>query len=182
MRKGFSLQWKLTLMTAFLVIIACLSLSYFIGKSAVFYMDNIEDSITTIFPQELFSDNSSGNVEVYIDTTQMISDMVRDTQVEFWGKSLLITLVITLISSCLIYFIVGCTLSPLQKFSRQIQEIQAKNLQKPIELKGNAIEIVHLTETFNGMLQRLNNAFLIQKQFSANAAHELLHLRLYKQD
>lgn len=83
MRKGFSLQWKLTLMTAFLVIIACLSLSYFIGKSAVFYMDNIEDSITTIFPQELFSDNSSGNVEVYIDTTQMISDMVRDTQVEF---------------------------------------------------------------------------------------------------
>ncbi|MFR0667716.1 MAG: sensor histidine kinase [Faecalimonas umbilicata] len=173
MRKGFSLQWKLTLMTAFLVIIACLSLSYFIGKSAVFYMDNIEDSITTIFPQELFSDNSSGNVEVYIDTTQMISDMVRDTQVEFWGKSLLITLVITLISSCLIYFIVGCTLSPLQKFSRQIQEIQAKNLQKPIELKGNAIEIVHLTETFNGMLQRLNNAFLTQKQFSANAAHEL---------
>lgn len=173
MKKTFSLQWKLTLMTTFLVIIACFFLSYFISKSAVLYMVNIEDSITTLFPKESFSDNSSGNLEIYLDTTQILSDIVKNTQLEFWGKSFLITSIITLISSFLIYFIVGYTLSPLQKFSRQIQEIQAKNLQQSIVLDSDSVEIVRLTEAFNGMLQRLNNAFLTQKQFSANAAHEL---------
>lgn len=173
MKKTFSLQWKLTLMTTFLVIIACFFLSYFISKSAVLYMVNIEDSITTLFPKESFSDNSSGNLEIYLDTTQILSDIVKNTQLEFWGKSFLITAIITLISSFLIYFIVGYTLSPLQKFSRQIQEIQAKNLQQSIVLDSDSVEIVRLTEAFNGMLQRLNNAFLTQKQFSANAAHEL---------
>lgn len=54
MRKRLSLQWKLTLTTALLVIIACLSLSYTISKSAIFYMGNIEDTVTTIFPEGLF--------------------------------------------------------------------------------------------------------------------------------
>lgn len=173
MRKKLSLQWKLTLTTALLVIVACLSLSYAISKSAIFYMSNIEDTITTIFPEELFSENSSGNVEIYLDTTKILSDMVRSTQTEFWGKSVLITLIVTLLSSFLIYWIVGHTLSPLRKLSLQIQEIQAKNLQQPVLLESDSAEIVRLTESFNEMLHRLNDAFLIQKQFSANAAHEL---------
>ena len=168
-----SLQWKLTLTTALLVIVACLSLSYAISKSAIFYMSNIEDTITTIFPEELFSENSSGNVEIYLDTTKILSDMVRSTQTEFWEKSVLITLIVTLLSSFLIYWIVGHTLSPLRKLSLQIQEIQAKNLQQPVLLESDSAEIVRLTESFNEMLHRLNDAFLIQKQFSANAAHEL---------
>lgn len=173
MRKKLSLQWKLTLTTALLVIVACLSLSYAISKSAIFYMSNIEDTITTIFPEELFSENSSGNVEIYLDTTKILSDMVRSTQTEFWEKSVLITLIVTLLSSFLIYWIVGHTLSPLRKLSLQIQEIQAKNLQQPVLLESDSAEIVRLTESFNEMLHRLNDAFLIQKQFSANAAHEL---------
>ena len=76
-------------------------------------------------------------------------------------------------SSFLIYWIVGHTLSPLRKLSLQIQEIQAKNLQQPVLLESDSAEIVRLTESFNEMLHRLNDAFLIQKQFSANAAHEL---------
>lgn len=173
MKKRLSLQWKLTLMTAFLVIVACLTLSYFISRSAVLYMDDIEDSVIAIFPKELFSEDSSVNVELYIDTTANLSDMVKNTQVEFWGKSLLITSIITLISSTLIYFIVGYALRPLKKLGRQIQDIQAKNMQQPIALESNSIEIVRLTDAFNGMLKRLNDAFSAQRQFSANAAHEL---------
>lgn len=173
MRKKLSLQWKLTLTTALLVMIACLSLSYTISKSAIFYMGNIEDTITTIFPEELFSENSSGNVEIYLDTTKILSDMVRSTQAEFWEKSVLITSIVALISSFLIYLIVGHTLSPLRKLSLQIREIQAKNLQQPVLLESDSTEIVRLTESFNEMLHRLNDAFLMQKQFSANAAHEL---------
>ncbi|SHE92744.1 Signal transduction histidine kinase [Tissierella praeacuta DSM 18095] len=173
MKKRLSLQWKLTLMTAFLVIVACLTLSYFISRSAVLYMDDIEDSVIAIFPKELFSEDSSVNVELYIDTTANLSDMVKNTQVEFWGKSLLITSIITLISSTLIYFIVGYALRPLKKLGRQIQDIQAKNMQQPIALESNSIEILRLIDAFNGMLKRLNNAFSAQRQFSANAAHEL---------
>ncbi|WP_312908161.1 sensor histidine kinase [Tissierella praeacuta] len=173
MKKRLSLQWKLTLMTAFLVIVACLTLSYFISRSAVLYMDDIEDSVIAIFPKELFSEDSSVNVELYIDTTANLSDMVKNTQVEFWGKSLLITSIITLISSTLIYFIVGYALRPLKKLGRQIQDIQAKNMQQPIALESNSIEILRLTDAFNGMLKRLGDAFSAQRQFSANAAHEL---------
>lgn len=173
MKKRLSLQWKLTLMTAFLVIVACLTLSYFISKSAVLYMDDIEDSVIAIFPKELFSEDSSVNVELYIDTTANLSDMVKNTQVEFWGKSLLITSIITLISSTLIYFIVGYALRPLKKLGKQIQDIQAKNMQQPIALESSSIEILRLTDAFNGMLKRLGDAFSAQRQFSANAAHEL---------
>ena len=170
MKKRLSLQWKLTLMTALLVIVSCLTLSYFISKSAVLYMDDIEDSVIAIFPKEFFSNDSSGNIELYLDTTANLSDKVKNTQVEFWRKSLLITSIITLISSTLIYFIVGYALRPLQKLGRQIQDIQAKNMQQPIALESNSIEIVRLTDAFN---RRLNDAFSAQRQFSANAAHEL---------
>ena len=118
MKKRLSLQWKLTLMTALLVIVSCLTLSYFISKSAVLYMDDIEDSVIAIFPKEFFSNDSSGNIELYLDTTANLSDKVKNTQVEFWRKSLLITSIITLISSTLIYFIVGYALRPLQKLGR----------------------------------------------------------------
>lgn len=170
MRKTLSLQWKLTLTTALLVIAAYLSLSYAISKSAIFYMGNIEDTMTAIFPEEMFSDHSSGNVEIYLDTTKILSDMVKNTQAEFWEKSVLTAAIVTLLSSFLIYWIVGHTLSPLQKLSVQIQEIQAKNLQQTLPLESDSAEIVRLTESFNEMLHRLNDAFLMQKQFSANAA------------
>lgn len=173
MKKRLSLQWKLTLMTAFLVIAACLSLSYFISRSTILYMDEIKDSVIAIFPKGLLSESSSGNIELYLDTTAGLSDKVKDTQAEFLGKSLLITSMIALISSALVYFIVGYALRPLQKLGRQIKDIQAKNMQQPIDLKSGSIEIVRLTDAFNEMLKRLNDAFSAQRQFSANAAHEL---------
>lgn len=173
MKKKLSLQWKLTLTTAVLVIAACLCLSYAISKSAIFYMGNIEDTVTMIFLDEPLSENPVGNVKIHLDTTKILSDMVRNTQTEFWGKSVLATAVVTLLSSFLIYYIVGHTLSPLQKLSVQIQEIQAKNLQQTLPLESDSTEIVRLTQSFNEMLRRLNGAFLMQKQFSANAAHEL---------
>lgn len=173
MKKRLSLQWKLTLMTALLAVAACLTLSYSISRSAVLYMDDIEDSVIAIFPKEFFSDGTSGDIELNFDTAVNISDKVKSTQVEFWERSLQITLIVTLISSTLTYFIVGYALRPLKKLCRQIQDIQVKNLQQPIALESNSVEIVRITDVFNEMLKRLNDAFSAQRQFSANAAHEL---------
>lgn len=173
MKKQLSLQWKLTLMTAVLVITACLSLSYFISSSAILYMSDIEDSVMAIFPDESFPQGGSEQVEVYLDTPEILSDMIKNTQTAFWGKSLLITAIITLLVSSLIYLIVGYALHPLQQLGTQMQEIQAKNLRQPISLKNSSVEITRLTDAFNAMLARLGDAFLAQRQFSANAAHEL---------
>lgn len=170
MKKPISLQWKVTLVSALMVIISCLSLSYFISTSAIAYMDQIEDSAISIFPQQSeVSQNTSETLELHLDMTTIISDI----QVEFWGKSLLITLIVTLITSALIYFIIGYALRPLQQLGKQIKEIQAKNLKEALVLKSNSIEIIHLTNAFNEMLQRLNSTFFAQRQFAANAAHEL---------
>ena len=173
MKEKLSLQWKLTLTTAFMVVVACLTLSYFISRSAIIYMDRIGNSAIEIIPQPELSADYSDNIELYLDAKAIISDIVKNTQAEFWGKSILITLIITLVISTSIYFIIGRAFYPLQKLSRQFEDIQAKNLQQEIILKSSSIEIVRLTDAFNGMLKRLNDTFSAQRQFSANAAHEL---------
>ena len=171
MKKQHSLQWKLTFITAFIIIISCLSVSYFISRSAMLFFVEIEESAITMLPQESISDGT--NLEIELQPDENFSNVVNNISVEFWIKSLLITLIITLISSSLIFWIIGNALEPLKKFGKQIEEIQAKNLQSPTVSTDGSIEIVRLSNAFNEMLKRLNNTFSAQKQFSANAAHEL---------
>lgn len=173
MKKGLSLQLKLTLMTAFIVVAACLSISYFISNSAALYMNEIGNSAIAILPGGNFSEDNTGDIEVHLDPKAILSDMVKSTQIEFWAKSLLITLIITLIGSSLMYFIVGYALRPLEHFTKQIEDIQAKNLQQSVLPRSKSVEIVRLTSAFNRLLKRLGDTFLAQRQFSASAAHEL---------
>lgn len=173
MGKNRSLQWRLTLITAFIVIVSCLSISYFISKSAVLFFVEIEESAITMFPKEFETEDAYEDIEVTIHPEEEFSEMVKKASVEFWTKSILVTLLISLISSSLMYFIMGYALRPLQRLGKQIEEIQAKNLQKPVVLNNGSVEIIHLADAFNEMLKRLGDAFLAQKQFSANAAHEL---------
>ena len=173
MKKGLSLRWKLTLMTAFMVVVACLSISFFISNSASLYMNEIGASAIAILPGGNFSENNAGDLEVHLDPKAIVSDMVKSTQIEFWAKSLLITLIITLIGSSLMYFKVGYALRPLRNFTKQIEDIQAKNLQLSVLPQSKSVEIVRLTSDFNRLLKRLGDTFLAQRQFSASAAHEL---------
>ena len=173
MKFHLSLRWKLTLMTAFMVITACLAISFFIGRSAILYMDEIGNSAIAILPNTNISTGSSDEIQVDLNPKAILSDTVKNTQLEFWIKSLSITLVITLVFSLLMYFIVGFTLRPLGELTSQIEDIQTKNLNEPILSRSKSTEIERLTLAFNRLLKRLEETFTAQRQFSANAAHEL---------
>ncbi len=173
MKKTKSLQLKLTLATAFLIIISCLTISYSISSFAIVYMSEIEDSAIAILPNDTLATDSEDSFEVALDPKVALSDMFKNTRDEFWAKSLLITLIITIISSLTMYLVIGYALRPLQKLGNQMGEIQIKNLQTPIVSDNADNEIAQLTNAFNKMLSRLGTTFAEQKQFSANAAHEL---------
>lgn len=173
MKFHLSLRWKLTLMTAFMVITACLAISFFISRSAILYMDEIGNSAIAILPNTDIPTTTTDEIQVVLNPKSVVADTVKNTQIEFWIKSLAITLIITLTVSFLMYLIVGYALRPLGELTSQIEDIQAKNLKEPILSKSNSTEIERLTLAFNRLLLRLEETFATQRHFSANAAHEL---------
>ena len=173
MKTHLSLRWKLTLMTAFMVVTACLAISFFISRSAILYMDEIGNSAIAILPNTDIPTTTTDEIQVVLNPKSVVADTVKNTQIEFWIKSLAITLIITLTVSFLMYLIVGYALRPLGELTSQIEDIQAKNLKEPILSKSNSTEIERLTLAFNRLLLRLEETFATQRHFSANAAHEL---------
>lgn len=173
MKKKLSLQWKLTLLTAVLVITACVVLSATVSTSAVLYMDSLGNSFVDIFPNKGVIDGSEIVEDFAVDVSGDILKRIQETQVEFWKNSISITIFIACLSSTLTYFIVGFALKPLKQLGNQLEELQAKDINQPVLINSGVHEIVVLVRSFNKMLKRLEEAFTVQKQFSANAAHEL---------
>ena len=164
--KKLSLRWRLTLTTALLVAAACLLLNLLIGRSAIMHIDEIGDYIVEIEPagQEPLVIGMEGSD---------LSAQVQQAKDTFRIQSALVTLVIILLGSIFTWFLAGRALAPLRKLSAHMETIQAQNLSEPLEAPGTQDEVARLTRSFNGMLDRLDQAFTAQRQFSANAAHEL---------
>lgn len=166
-----SLQWKLTLLITLLVTLTCILMYFFISRSAVTGIEDLEDYMIQIDPQ-----NSGTPIKFNIDPKILLPELSQEilsTKEVFRIRSIIATAVVILLGSICTYFLTARALKPLKKLTEEICHIQAQNLSEPLTVPVSDDEIAQLTGSFNDMLVRLSNSFEIQKQFSANAAHEL---------
>ena len=170
--KHLSLQWRITLMSVLLIGVTCISMNLLLCSSGMYYMDTIANTFqggTVLI---------DGEGEVSFDPQLVAPDedltiIVDGAQGRFRTTNWYITAAVTLLSGILAYFVSGRALKPLRSFASQVEQVQLNNL-ADMRIDEDAIsEFRQLSRSFNQMLERLNNAFAAQRQFTGNAAHEL---------
>ena len=170
--KRLSLQWRITLMSVLLIGVTCVAMNLLLCSSGVYYMDTIADSLQggTV----ILNDGQAASFDPQlIAPDENLTIIVDGVQGRFRTTNWYITAVVTLLSGILAYFVSGRALKPLRSFTSQVEQVQLNNL-ADMRIDEDAIsEFRQLSRSFNQMLERLNNAFSAQRQFTGNAAHEL---------
>ena len=171
MRK-ISLQWRITLMTVLLIGVTCVAMNLLLCSSGVYYMDTIANTLqggTVILNEE---DMVSFDPQL-IAPDEELTIVVDGAQGRFRTTNWYITMAVTVLSGILAYFVSGRALKPLRSFASQVEKVQLNNL-ADMKIDEDVLpEFRQLSQSFNQMLERLNNAFAAQRQFTGNAAHEL---------
>ena len=171
MRK-ISLQWRITLMTVLLIGVTCVAMNLLLCSSGVYYMDTIANTLqggTVILNEE---DMVSFDPQL-IAPDEELTIVVDGAQGRFRTTNWYITVAVTVLSGILAYFVSGRALKPLRSFASQVEKVQLNNL-ADMKIDEDVLpEFRQLSQSFNQMLERLNNAFAAQRQFTGNAAHEL---------
>ena len=171
--KRLSLQWRITLMSVLLIGITCVAMNLLLCSSGVYYMDTIADSLQDGGPVILNEDGAASFDPQLIAPNEELTIVVDGVQGRFRTTNWYITAAVTLLSGILAYFVSGRALKPLRSFASQVEQVQLNNL-ADMRIDEDAIsEFRQLSRSFNQMLERLNNAFAAQRQFTGNAAHEL---------
>lgn len=174
--KRMSLQWRLTCITTLCIAIICGCLTMFVYKNGVNYIDSLQDAVE---PQGDEKGNKSDEIYISIpddkwdEFADEFSVQVYNNKADYKRNSLIITVLLALLGGVVTYFISGHALRPIREFSDKIEEVQAQNLSDSRIEENNVKELNQLGISYNKMLERLSEAFEIQRQFTANAAHEL---------
>ena len=174
--KRMSLQWRLTCITTLCIAIICGCLTMFVYKNGVHYIDSLQDAV-----ESQGDEKGNKSDEIYIsipddkwdEFADEFSIQVYNNKAGYKRNSLIITVLLALLGGVVTYFISGHTLRPIREFSDKIEEVQAQNLSDSRIEENNVKELNQLGISYNKMLERLSDAFEIQRQFTANAAHEL---------
>ena len=174
--KNMSLQWRLTCITTLCIAIICGCLTMFVYKNGVNYIDSLQEAV-----ESKGDDKENENDEIYIsipddkwdEFASEFSVQVYNNKADYKRNSLIISTLLALLGGVAVYFISGHALRPIREFSDKIEEVQAQNLSDSQIEENNVKELNQLSISYNKMLERLSDAFEIQRQFTANAAHEL---------
>lgn len=159
-------------MAAAITALACIALTIIMGTSANSKMNEISNIFIAYDDTDTIESLPPDSIDS-IDILPEYLDKLEDSKQTFHAQSLLAMLGIILASSLLTYFIAGKCLRQLKTFSKKVEEIQVQNLSAPLDFADLPTELQRLSLSFNNMLKRLEQSFSAQKQFSANAAHEL---------
>ena len=171
--KRLSLQWRITLMTVLLIGITCVAMNLLLCSSGVYYMDTIADSLQGGGTVILNDGGAASFDPQLIAPDEDLTIIVDGAQGRFRTTNWYITAVVTLLSGILAYFVSGRALKPLRSFASQVEQVQLSNL-ADMKINEDVLpEFRQFSHSFNQMLERLNNAFSAQRQFTGNAAHEL---------
>ena len=174
--KRMSLQWRLTCITTLCIAIICGCLTMFVYKNGVHYIDSLQDAV-----ESQGDEKGNKSDEIYIsipddkwdEFADEFSIQVYNNKADYKRNSLIITVLLALLGGVVTYFMSGHALRPIREFSDKIEEVQAQNLSDSRIEENNVKELNQLGISYNKMLERLSEAFEIQRQFTANAAHEL---------
>ena len=171
--KRLSLQWRITLMSVLLIGVTCVAMNLLLCSSGVYYMDTIADNLQGGGTVILNDGGAASFDPQLIAPGEDLTIIVDGVQGRFRTTNWYITAAITLLSGILAYFVSGRALKPLRSFTSQVEQVQLNNL-ADMRIDEDVIpEFQQLSRSFNQMLERLNNAFAAQRQFTGNAAHEL---------
>ena len=174
--KKMSLQWRLTCITTLCIAIICGCLTMFVYKNGVYYMDSLQKAVDA-----QGDDSGGGSEEIYIsipedkwdEFSNDFSVQVYNNKEDYKRNSLIVSALLALLGGVAAYFISGHALKPIREFSDKIEEVQAQNLADSGIEECKIKELNQLSVSYNKMLERLSDAFEIQRQFTASAAHEL---------
>ena len=171
--KRFSLQWRITLMTALLIGLTCIAMNLMLCSSGVYYMDRIADALRGGGTVIITDEGTASFDPQFAKPGEELTIVVDGVQGRFRTTNWYITAVVTVLSGILAYFVSGHALKPLHSFASQVERVQMNNL-ADMRIDEDALpEFKQLSQSFNQMLERLNDAFAAQRQFTGNAAHEL---------
>ena len=174
--KKISLQWRLTCIITIYIAVICGCLTMFVYKNGVYYMDTLQERVDA-----QGDDNGEDADEIYIsipddkwdEFATDFSIQVYNNKEDYKKNSLLISAFLALLGGVATYFISGHALRPIKEFSDKIEKVQAQNLADSRIEENQVKELNQLSISYNKMLERLSHAFETQRQFTANAAHEL---------
>ena len=171
--KKFSLQWRITLMTALLIGLTCIAMNLMLCSSGVYYMDRIADALRGGGTVIITDEGTASFDPQFAEPGEELTIVVDGVQGRFRTTNWYITAVVTVLSGILAYFVSGHAIKPLHSFASQVERVQMNNL-ADMRIDEDALpEFKQLSQSFNQMLERLNDAFAAQRQFTGNAAHEL---------
>lgn len=169
--KKMSLQWRITLMTAFLTCMTCVAMNLLLSYSGRHYMDSISSHITNYGDIDKAEPDFFDPEREKLD--QELTIIIHGAQESFIATNWCITAVVTLLGGVLAYFLSGRALNPLRAFTSQVEKVQPNNLSDMKMAEDVLPEFRQFSKSFNQMLDRLDEGFAAQRQFTGNAAHEL---------
>ena len=174
--KKMSLQWRLTCIITLYIAVICGCVTMLVYKNGVYYMDSLQEAVDT-----RGDDQPDDAEEIYISIPEDkwdefandFSVQVYNNKADYRKNSLIISAALALLGGVATYFISGHALRPIRELSDKIEKVQAQNLADSRIEENQVKELNQLSVSYNRMLERLSEAFEIQRQFTANAAHEL---------